>query len=172
MPFRSLRKNHALPAGAEGLTLEHGEHALAGAVDDNTGASVVATTFRILTFRDGQITFEHPWSDVDAGTFDPDTWTLTITWVDGSRPVQWTFKAQNTRLPEVVHERVQATVVVSSNLGLAGPRRSGRVAIRKDLRTRELWVQTVLGRGTPADDPEVRAAVARVSADLKDKVGL
>ena len=96
---------------------------------------------------------------------------LTVTWTDGTRPGQWTFRGQQTLLPETVRERVQASVVLSTRLVL-GERRTGRVAIRQDLATRELVPQTVLARRVRADDPEVRIQVEAALADLRDQVGL
>lgn len=172
MPILSFHRDHGATAAFRAAQPARGEKVLADATDDNTGATVLATSYRIVAVRDGAVTLDRAWSQVDSGHFDPDTWTLTLTWVDRARPVQFTFRGQASSLPEVVHERVQASVVLAESLGLTGPRRNGRVVIRKDLRTRDLSVQTVLGRGTPADDPEVRAAIARVTAQLKDRVGL
>ncbi|NNG40527.1 hypothetical protein HJ588_14755 [Flexivirga sp. ID2601S] len=153
------------------LELPRGEKVLAAAVDANTGAHVVATTLHLAVVTDRSVALRKPWHLVDAGQWEPQTWTLTVTWVDGSRPGQWTFAPQDTRLPETVHERVQSTVVLSEPLPLTG-RRRGRVVIRRDLQTGGLLTQTVLGRGVRGDDPEVAAAVSRVSAYLQEQVGL
>jgi hypothetical protein len=111
------------------------------------------------------------WLSVDAGAWEPDTATLTVTWADGGRGAQWSFRGQKTRLPETLRERVQASVVIATRLTL-GDRRNGRVAIRQDFATRELIPQTILGRNTRADDPEVQAHVQAALAHLRDQVGL
>ena len=160
------------PAELAALDLGRGERVLAFGTDENSGARVVATTWRLATVLGGRPVGQRPWTDVDTGHWQPDTWTLTVTWVDRSRATQWSFTGQETRLPEVVHERVQASVVLAASLPLAGPRRSGRVVIRKDLRDGRLFEQVVLGRATPADDPVVAAAVARALDDLREQVGL
>ncbi|TWP34064.1 hypothetical protein [Leekyejoonella antrihumi] len=168
-----LKRKQRLPAQIERYAgLEPGERTLAFAVDDNTGAHVIATTTHLVVATDEVTVLRRPWHDVDSGVWSSDHWTLTVSWVTRERPVQWTFKEQEMRIPETIHERVQASVVLSEALPLEGRRRSGRVVVRKDLATGELLTQTVLGRGTPADDPEVRAAVAYLTAYLREQVGL
>lgn len=168
------RRKDSLPAEVrDALGLARREQAVSWARDDSTGTYVVATTFRIVAVRpDGTVTTDRPWHEVDAGHWDADTWTLTASWVDGGRAVQWTFKEGPNRMPETFRERVQATVVAVEPLALPGPRRSGRVVLRKDLAQQEVFVQEVLGRGTPADDPEVRARVAQLREFLQEQAGL
>ena len=160
------------PAVAEALELAKGERVLAFAVDDNTGEYVVATGYALAVFTTGvERILRRRWLSVDAGAWEPETATLTVTWVDGRRAGQWSFRDQATLLPETVRERVQASVVLSTRLNL-GDRRTGRVAIRQDLATRELIPQTILGRYARADDPEVQAHVQAALAHLRDQVGL
>ncbi len=150
-----------------------GEKVLAHAVDDNTGGIVVATTADVVLVQGEQVVWRRPWMDVDSGQWSPDTWTLSITWTDRSRAAQFTFKqTAETRLPEVFHERVQASVVLSAPLPLTGPAGTGRVVIRKDLRSGRLHEQRVLGRRTDPSDPAVAQAISQVSAQLRDQVGL
>ncbi len=165
-----------LPAAVSAsLGLRSGERVLAAAVDDDTGAYVVATTFALVVVpqpaSERQPPQRRPWHLVDSGVWQHETSTLTVTWVDGARPGQWTFRDQRTLLPETLRERVQASVVLATRLTLGG-RRSARVAIRQDLATRELIPQTVLARGTRADDAEVADQISRAMADLLDQVGL
>ena len=189
------------PAIIAALALAKGERLLAFGVDDNTGRYVVATTFALAVVTrplatpatpqpvvtqpvvapevmapvaaqpKAERTLRRRWLSVDAGAWEPDTATLTVTWADGGRGTQWSFKDQETRLPETLRERVQASVVIATRLTL-GDRRSGRVAIRQDFATRELIPQTILGRYTRADDPEVAAHVQAALAHLRDQVGL
>lgn len=164
------------------LKLARGERVLASAVDDNTGGHVVATTYGLAVVSLGlaappaaaptaEVTIRRRWLAVDAGAWEPETATLTVTWADGGRGAQWSFRDQQTLLPETLRERVQASVVIATRLTL-GDRRSGRVAIRQDFATRELIPQTILGRYTRADDPEVQAHVQAALAHLRDQVGL
>lgn len=155
------------------LDLARGEQAITWApADDDTW--VVATTYRIVAVNsDGDVRVDRPWHEVDSGHWDSDTWTLTVSWVDARRAAQWTFPERvEGRLPEAFRERVQATVLLSEPLGLAGPRRTGRVVLRKDLRDQRVFVQEVLGRNTPKDDPQVRAAVTNLRAYLEEQAGL
>jgi hypothetical protein len=174
MGLFSRRSSHSElpPAIAAAFELAKGERVLASGVDDNTGGYVVATTFALVfvTLTTDAV-FERRWLLVDAGSWQPDTSTLTVTWTDGTPARQWSFRDQPTRLPETLRERVQASVVLVTHLNL-GDRRTGRVAIRQDFQTRELVAQTVLGRYARADDPEVRAHVQAALAHLRDQVGL
>jgi hypothetical protein len=163
------------PAMSQALALAKGERVLAFAVDDHTGAHVIATNHALAVVTqdapDALRAIRRRWLSVDAGSWDPESATLTVTWADGSRPAQWSFRDQLTSLPETVRERVQASVVLSTRLVL-GDQRSARVAIRQDFATRDLIVQTILGRRTRADDPEVQAHVEAALAHLRDQVGL
>lgn len=172
--MRFLGREPKAPADlVTALDLPRGEKVLAFAVDDNTGNTLAACTTELAVVEpDGQVASRRPWSDVDSGQWDPDTWTLSITWVDRGRGSQYTFREVETRIPEVFHERVQASVVLATSLPTTGAGQSGRVVIRKDLRTGELFEQVVLGRRTSLSDPAVAQAVARAGANLRDQVGL
>jgi hypothetical protein len=165
------------PAVTAALDLAKGERVLAFGVDDLTSGYVVATTFALALVKvdmvtlNAERTLRRRWLSVDAGAWEPETATLVVTWADGGRGEQWAFHDQQTRLPETLRERVQASVVLATRLTL-GDRRSGRVAIRQDFATRELVPQTILGRYTRADDPEVAAHVQAALAHLRDQVGL
>ena len=176
--FSRLRSRADLPPPiTAALELAKGERVLAFGVDDNTGGYVLATTFALVVVPSNaqtsnpERTVRRPWLFVDAGSWEPDAATLTVTWTDGARAGQWFFCDQPTLLPEIVRERVQASVVIGTRLNL-GDRRTGRVVIRQDFETRELIAQTILGRHTRADDPEVQAHVEAALAHLRDQVGL
>lgn len=153
------------------LELTKRERILASAQDQRTGAHVVATSKRLIVVNEDDGVTDRPWHLVDAGQWDAETWMLRVTWVDRARPWHWTFAPQDTRLPEAFHERVRASIVLAEEFKLTG-RAKGRVVVRRDLDTDELLTQTVLGRGTDPDDPQVREAVARTTAYVKDAVGL
>lgn len=169
----SRRRGPRLPDDIrDSLKLSGSERVLTFARDDNSGAQVVATSYRFVVLTAEEVVLDRNWYDVDAGQWNPDTWTLTVTWIDGGRAGQYTFREQDTRLPETFHERVQASVVLAAPLDLPGPHRSVRVVIRKDLRGGRLIEQTVLGRQTPVDDPAVVARIDQLIAQLRDQVGL
>ena len=171
--FNRLPSRAQLPPAVAGvLELAKGERVLAFGVDDNVGGYVVATTFALAVVTSTcERSVRRRWLCVDAGSWEPVTGTLTVTWTDGGRAGQWSFRDQPTLLPETLRERVQASVVIATRLNL-GDRRTGRVVIRKDFETRELIPQTILGRYTRADDPEVTAHVEAALAHLRDQVGL
>lgn len=152
--------------------LEAGERVLTFAVDDNTHVHVIATTTHLVAASGDRLVLRRPWHEVDSGQWSAEYWTLSVSWVNHSRPMQWTFRDQETRMPEAVHERVQASVVLSEPLPLQGKRQRGRVVVRKDLATDEMVIQTVLGRNTRADDPEVREAVAVLQETLRERIGM
>lgn len=173
MKWRRKGRVVELPAEVRAhLGLERKERVLAQGQDDNTGAYVVVTTTHLDVATPEAQLLHRPWHEVDAGAWSPEAWTLSVTWVDGSRPGQWTFRDQAGVIAETFHERVQASVVRSEPLGLKGPNGMGRVVVRRDLGSGELFLQTVLGRRVDTSDPAVGAAIERVSAGLRDEVGL
>ena len=170
----SLRKDRPekVPAVArEALSLGRGERLLAWALDDTTGATVVASNHRLYAVSPaGEVVLDRPWHLVDAGSWSHDAFLLTVTWVDRQRPAQWVFK-DATLLPETLRERVQASVVLAQKVDL-GDRRSARAVIRQDLATGDLVEQVVLGKGVRPGDPVVEQQTQAALAYLKEQVGL
>ena len=152
------------------LELGSGERILAWG-REQLGVTVVATNHRLYAVdAGGQRQLSRSWHEVDAGAWSSELGQLTVTWVDGSRPSQWTL-GDATLVPETVRERVQASVVIGQRVEL-GPRRNARVAIRQNLATGDLVEQVVLGRGVRPDDDEVAALTAAALAELREQVGL
>lgn len=167
------RKVEDIPASAR-PDLARGEQVLAVAQEDSAGYWLVLTNHRVLErTADGRTVLERPWHEVDTGAWDPDLWVLAVSFTDGLHGRQWQLKTQTGpgQVPQVFRERTSASVVLMRPVDL-GARRSARVTIRKDLASRELLDQVVLGRGTQADDPELAAAVAAARADLRTQAGL
>ncbi len=152
------------------LGLGRGERVLSWAAEDD-GATVVATNHMLYAVSvSGERVLARPWHEVDAGTWSAELRTLTVTWVDGGRPVQWVL-GDTSLVPETLRERVQASVVLAQAVEV-GPRRSARAVIRQDLANGDLVEQVVLGRGVPADDPEVVERAAAALDYLREQVGL
>lgn len=154
--------------------LARGEQVLAVAQEDAGGHWLVLTTYRLLESTDaGERLLERPWHEVDAGTWDPDLWVLSVSFVDRLGGRQWQLKTLTGpgSVPQVFRERTQASVVLTRSVDL-GPRRSARVTIRKDLRTRELLEQVLWGRGARQDDPDLAQRVHAARFDVRDQVGL
>lgn len=175
--FAHRTAKSSLPATVrDAMTLAKGERILTFATDENTRDYVIATNWALFVLTGSgpggsHVRTRRPWHEIDTGVWQDEIFTLTVTWAGGGQPNQWTFHDRATSLPEVLHERVQASVVASTVLDL-GARRRGRAVIRQDLTTGELLPQVVLGRGVPPDNPEVQAQVAAALVDLRDQVGL
>lgn len=154
--------------------LARGERVLAVAQEDMAGGWLVLTTFRLMERSgEGMTLLERPWHEVDTGTWDPDLWMLSVSFTDGLNARQWQLKTQTgpADVPQVLRERTTATVVLMRLVDL-GRRRTARVTVRKDLATRELTEEVILGRGARTDDSELMAAVDRARADLRNQAGL
>lgn len=162
------------PAVLAAAGLGNGEKLHAAARADGDGGWVLATTWRLITIsEEGRVGLDHRWLDVDSGSWDPDTYQLGVSWVDGSPVRQWRLRTSSGpgRLPETLHDRVSASVVLTRHVDL-GAGRTARVVIRKDLRTRELLDQVLIDRAARSTDTELREEVARVRADLRSQVGM
>jgi hypothetical protein len=168
----SLRRGERLPALVRrAVATGSGERVLSWGRDATTGAYVVASNQRVrVVSPEGEVQLDRPWHEVDAGTWSSELEQLTVTWVDGSRPVQWAL-GSSSMLPETLRERVQASVVLAERVDL-GPRRTARVVIRQDLASGALLEQVVTGRGVRPDDAEVVAATSAALAHLREQVGL
>lgn len=169
---------HVPEAVAAAAGLERGQRVLAGAQDDPTGHWVLVTPWRLVAVNPDETgersrVVDRPWRDVDAGAWDADTGTLTVTWVGRGTPLAWQLWSRTGpgRVPEAFRERVQASVVLSRGVDL-GAGRTARVVIRKDLRTRDLHEQVLLGATTRGDDQALVRAVEQVRRELRDQVGL
>lgn len=134
---------------------------------------VLATRTRlVVVLQDGEVRESHPWLDVDGGTWDPDTDTLRVSWVTGGGPTRWRLTGDGAHaFTDAFRDRVEASVVLMREIDL-GPGRKTRVAIRKDLATRELVDQVVPGPRVRPDDTELHEQVAVARATLRDQSGL
>ncbi len=96
---------------------------------------------------------------------------LQVTWADGSRQLLLELAGDAGFLPEVIRERVEASVVVSRRIG-AGGRRGVRVAVRRAGPGAALTTQVVADRGVDLAEPELAARVAAELADLREQTGM
>lgn len=170
MRWRLRRPSDGADGGREIVETGPGERVLVVA-DDEDGRHVVATNHRLraVDTAGGEV-FDRPWHLVDAGVWDHDSFTLTVTWVDGARPARWVLPEPG-MLPETVRERVQASVVLADRVALPG-NRSARVVVRANLATGDLLDQVILPAGVHRDDPGVSVRVESVRAHLREQVGL
>ncbi|WP_377643230.1 hypothetical protein [Oryzobacter terrae] len=141
---------------ADGSTVVAGRHRLHVTTPVPDAAPVVALS--------------RPWHLVDAGSWDGESDTLTVTWVDGERPTRLVLPEPG-QLPETLRERVQASVVLAEAVDL-GNRRTAKVVVRKDLATDRLLSQAVLPKGVRSADPGVSEQVRAGLARVREQVGL
>lgn len=171
--WRGLRRP-AVPAEvAAAISAGEGsdDRLLAWARADGAPVTVVAGTTHLYAVTDsGDVVLARPWHLVDAGVWNPEEWMLRVTWVDGQPRQRWVFREPG-ELPQTVHERVQASVVLADLVDL-GEGRRGRVVVRRDLGTGALLSQALLGRGVRMADPGVAEAVKTALAPLREQVGL
>lgn len=164
-----LSRTEKLPAEVRAaLDLDRGDRVLAhGRLED--GSWAVATTSTLVR-SDGSVTAACPWCDVDRGTWDPGTSTLTITWVDGAPPLLLRVAdPRKTALMRVFRERVQASVVMSETVPL-GTGLTARVAVRKDAHG-NLLTQVVGDAGADLSAPLAQAAVRSALTRLRSASG-
>lgn len=110
-----------------------------------------------------------PWTDVDHAAWDDASGALVVWWVGSRAPTPLEI-GDATFLPEVVHERVRASVVLTREVDLGGGRRV-HVALRK-APDGTLTTSASPGRGVRLTDPDVAARVAAAEAALRADAGL
>lgn len=168
---RRDRRPEQLPAAVRRVVSDAGAGAvLAHAQDEDVREWVLVTATRLMAVSAGEqprITLDRAWSDVDKGKWVSDNDVLTVTFVHG-KPRDWHLDRFGA-VPEVFHERVQASVVTAEHLDTAGG--SVRVVLRKDLATHEMHEQVLLGRKADAEHPALVAAVAAARRRVREQVG-
>ncbi|MFQ6173179.1 hypothetical protein ACK8HX_16360 [Oryzobacter sp. R7] len=174
LEWTGLRRPPVPEDVAAAIAPEGGEKLLAWAGEESTGGTVVAGRHRLHAVAPGPdghvLALSRPWHLVDSGTWDGDTSTLTVTWVDGERPARFVLPEPGT-LPETLRERVQASVVYAEAVELGG-RRTARVVVRKDLATGRLLSQAILPKGVRSSDEGVAERVRAGLARVREQVGL
>ena len=153
------------------LALDPRDRVLAFAVDETTGAHVVATTHHLaLVSADGRLVWKRPWHEAESGVWRDDSSLLTVLWVGRRQPEQWQLRNAAVLLL-AVRDRIQSSVVLSDEVLLQGAR-TVRVVIRQDLASGALVEQVVPGRGVDLSDPDVGRLVAEHLERLRLEVGL
>jgi len=158
-----------LPVGGrQALGLDPRARVLAWAALAGGGwAAATVDALHVLDVR-GRL-LHRPWVEVDHAAWDDDSRTLAVWWV-GSRTPTPLEVGDGSFLPEVVHERVRASVVLTREVEVPGGRRVW-VALRKAA-DGALSTTTSAQRGVRLDDPEVASLVARAAASLEEEAGL
>lgn len=168
------KKEGGAPPTEVAAALTRGDRLIAATTEGTEGDWVLISRWQVAVVApSGTVRWARPWRDVDGGSWDPESDQLRVTWVDGSPEVRWHLPEAFAARPVVdaFWDRVQASVVLLRQVDLGG-NRTARVAVRKDLRTRELSDQVLWGPGSAVDDAELAEAVAVARATLRDQSGL
>lgn len=143
-----------------------GERALASATTQR-GAHVVATE-RALLLPTGETWQRLPWHELAAATWDDDASALHITPLGaGATPLRVRLGRPGA-VPEVVRERVTASVVVSTHVRLPGGG-GVRVVGRRHAGADELAWDLVYDTGTDSQDPDVQERAQAALMAVRDQ---
>jgi hypothetical protein len=110
-----------------------------------------------------------PWTDVTRASWEAESSALAVWWVDARQPLPLEIVDQS-RLPDVIYDRVRRSVLVSTEVVLDGGS-SVWVALRRGVGD-EFVVQAVAPAGVRLDDPAVAPLVAAAKHDLRAQAGL
>lgn len=158
------RRGPAIPEAARAaLDLRPGERLLAAARDTEGGW--LAATDLALVAPDVRIA----WADVSHARWLDEGSILVVEPVPGRSAPRRFELAEPGRVPETVHERVMASIVVSRRVGVPGGG-GVRVVGREDGSGHLLW-QVVPDPGVDVDDPDVRRVADASVAQLRGELG-
>lgn len=141
-------------------------HALAFAPFD--GGWAVATRDGLHVLRGDVALFRH-WTDVDGASLDGETGELEVRWVDGTEPVRFTVEARS-RLPRVVHDRVQNSILLAETVSVPGDRHV-RVVLRR-AGDGTLFSQVIGNGRVDLTDPAVATLVDEAETRVREAGGL
>jgi hypothetical protein len=166
--FRRPRRRPRLPEAArDELRLDASDRVLAWSPLAG-GGWAVATPAGLRALLPTGALLGRPWTEVHHAAWEAESRMLVVRWV-GSRQVTPLEIEESSFLPEVVHERVRASVVLARDVPVPGGHQV-RVALRKaDDGT--LSTQAVPDRGVRMADPEVARLVGEARAQLRDEAG-
>lgn len=167
------RFSHRLPADVTTrLDLPHGDSVLAGVHLDGGGWAVATLrAFHLLAEDAATPEAATPWCDVDRGSLEPASRTLTVWWVSGTRrAVKLPDDADARRFARTFRDRVQQSVVHAVTVALPGGGQA-QVALRRGP-DGLLFTQTLGTAAVDPRDPEVAAALAKAEAAVRDAAGL
>lgn len=167
MALFARRRTHLPPDVAERLGVRAGDALAVAELDDGWA---VATERGIVVDRAGEV-LRRAWTDVDGARTTDDPPVLHLTWVDGTAPTDLPLaEARYEGLPQIVHERVQSSVVHSElvdvpNGGVV------RVVLRRDA-DGELFTQVIGPATVDLDDPATAHAVDAAELRVREAAGL
>jgi hypothetical protein len=133
------------------------------------GDHAVATVSALAVVGPDALRWRREWTDVDHGSWDADTATLAVTWIDGGPPTSLALtESASPRFAEAFRERVQASVVHVERMDL--PVGEIRAVIRR-ASDGALFSQ-LLVTGTRSLTPEQRRAAEALESRARGAVGL
>jgi len=160
-----------MPADARSrLGLSHGDAVLAHA--RLAGGWAVASRRALHLVADDETTPDAatPWCDVNRGSFDPATHTLTVWWVSGAhRALVLPDDAPARQFARTFRDCVQQSVVYA--VPVMTPGGQAQVALRRAA-DGTLFTQTLGDVGIDFADPDVASALAKAETGLRDAAGL
>jgi hypothetical protein len=162
------RRNIRLPDDARArIDLARGERVLSAARLGD-GDWVAATDQALVGAG-----WRAPWSAATHAQWYDDASTLEVAWLDdaGDRQDRSLVLDEPGLLPETVHERVTATILISRHLPVSG-RNGVRVVGRRQPGSDEVEWQVVADAGVDAADPEVSARVEEAVREMSTELGL
>jgi hypothetical protein len=158
-----LRRRPLLPDDARSaLPLDRGEKAIAAA-QLTDGSWVVATGTALVG-----VARRTPWADVAHAQWFDEEQLLVVDPVPGAGASLRLRLAEPGRIPETVHERVMASIVLSRRVALPGGGGARLVARRGD--GADLTWQVVPDSETDLGAPGVQAAVDEALAGLRSEL--
>lgn len=129
------------------------------------------TTRRALHVVGDEGVVRTPWADVDRGSLDAATRTLTVHWVSGARTELVVATEEAWDLVQSFRERVQQSVVHVEHVTVPGSRASVRVALRRD-EDGELFTQVIGDGSVDLTQPAAAQRVAEAEAHVRAEAGL
>jgi hypothetical protein len=162
------RRTTRLPVDARAtLGLAHGERVLSAA--RLRDGDWVAATDQALVGPG----WRAPWSAASRAQWYDDASTLEVAWLDaaGERQQRSLRLDEPGLLPETVHERVTATILLSRHLPVRGGQGVSVVARRQPGSEDVEW-QVVSDAGVDAADPQISARVDEAVRAMSTELGL
>jgi hypothetical protein len=151
---------------------EKGERLLAWAAVEGDGGRIMASTKALYLPATGHLTAATrlPWTAVDRATWTEPELNVHARVGDSER--HWRIRlAEAGRMPEVVRERVTASIVISEHVELtegAGARIVGRRGGSDD----PIEWSITFDAGLDPTDPVLRGAAVSALADLRESLGI
>jgi hypothetical protein len=166
--MRLPRRSTRLPDDARAsLDLARGERVLSAARLRN--GDWVAATDQGLVGAGWRVA----WSSATHAQWYDDTSTLVVSWLDdgGGRQERPLVFDEPGLLPETVHERVTATILLSQHLPVIG-KQGVRIVARRQPGSEDVAWQIVPDDGVDPADPPVRARVDAAIRVMSSELGL